>query len=144
MTRGRGFSANKIALYLAIMLMFSAFCTDGIKAFELSLCNGNPAGETTLGYPGAGKFFTGSLPLQEQQSVREASAGWQLIQGIRVSRYETLKNGFGGSGICPARQIGITGVYDYGDSCEIEPEAVMCRARDVIVSYIHNQDGQKG
>lgn len=144
MTKNRAFWANKIALFLAVMLMFSAFCTGGVTAFDSAYQTKGTAGEAVLGSPGAGEFFTGSLPAGERQSVREVSTEWQIVQGIRQNRADGFKNGSGGNGACIVQPGGQFKLHASGENQGAETGESPPHFRDVIVCYIHNQDGQKG
>ena len=144
MTKKMALQRNKIALLLAVMLIFGAFGSDAIRACDMMNRTNNASDIAVLLYPGAGEFFTDSLPLKECQSVREVSADWQSVAVVRAGRLVGAKGGPREQGILQLLMDGLIGITASGDS---PGEKIRRQPRcfsKVIVCYIHNKDGAKG
>ena len=135
---------GKIALYLAVILMFCAFWTDGIALGGQLHPAGLKAPQSSLEYPGAGEFFTGSLPLAESQSVRELSTDWQSIVVLRPGRLGSAGNGYKEMQLHVVFPESLRKVTFYREHSITEGKAPAAHDTEVIVCYIHNKDGAKG
>lgn len=144
MLKNRALQRKRIALYLAVMLMFCAFCADVTSAGERACFANEGHQESGLGQPRAGEFFTGSLPDGERQSVREASGEWQIAPAVRSGRANGFRSGPKGTGVCIAQLVDLCRRTVAGELPVRETDLAITRCRDIIMCYIHNQDGAKG
>lgn len=131
---------NKIALCMAVMLMFCAFAAGGELSFDVSFVSEIPDADTahtTLCRPGAGEFFTGSLPQTEPQSVRETSVHWQELLGSRISAARNDLCVFHGQEV-------LNQSPENRARSELKKKIPVHHSNAIIVCYIHNKDGQKG
>lgn len=144
MLKSRALQRKRIAFYLAVMLMFCAFCADGAAAGEVTCFAGVRQQKMLLGQPGAGEFFTGSLPDGERQSVREASGEWQIVLSVRSSRANGFRNSPKGTGAYIVQSSGLHTLSVTGEISAGENGLPITPCREVIVCYIQKQDGAKG
>lgn len=147
MLKKRALQRNRIALFLAVILIFCAFGTNAILASGhpgISQRAGGYEHETALEHPGAGEFFANSLPHSEQQSVRELSADWQGFICLRPGRDHGTKSGPRAVQVCVAAPGGLLSTTSCSDSSGADDEMPALRCSEIIVCYIHNQDGAKG
>lgn len=144
MTKSRALQRNRIALFLAVMLMFCAFGADGVTVKKCLAAGGLKAAETVLVCPGAGEFFTDSLPLQEQQSVRELSTVWQGHMVLRPGRITDAKSGCRETQVSISLPMSLCKITFYRNHLMTEGGAPAAHDTEVIICYIHSQDGAKG
>ncbi len=143
MLKNRALQRKRIAFYLAVMLMFCAFGTDGVAAFDAVHQAAGCTQKAMLEYPGAGEFFTDSLPLGDRQSVRELSGDWQSIIVIRPGRSAVIKSGPKGTQVFVAAPDGLLRTTAYSEYFGADIEIPIPRCSEIIVCYMHNQDGAK-
>lgn len=144
MLKSRALRRRRIALYLAVMLMFCAFFANVTSTGERGRPDEAGRKETRLVKPRAGEFFTGSLPDGERQSVREASGEWQTVLGVRTGRTNGFRNGAKGTGACIAQPDGLHGPTVARERSFGVRNLSITHCRETIICYIHNQDGAKG
>jgi len=135
---------NKIALFLAVMLMFSAFWAEGTTLDTRLLSGDVQVSRSTLLGPQAGEFFTGSLPRQSQQSVRELSGEWNGFVVLRPGRIAGGKNGYKEIHENADLSVSLRKTTFCREYPITECGAHTAHGREVIICYIHNQDGAKG
>ena len=135
---------NKIALFLAVMLMFCAFGTDGVRACDTVYRADIRGEESVIIYPGAREFFAESLPPEERQSVREVSADWQSTVVVRSGRITGTKNGPKVHESLQVMNDGLSGTSVFGEHTGERGGTSAGYFAEVIICYIHNQDGAKG
>lgn len=144
MAKVRTLQLNFIALLMAVTLMFCGFGVDG-TARGICLGTGEFKGaHDTLVCPGAGEFFTGSLPLAESQSVRELSTDWQSIVVLRPGRLGSAGSGYKELQLHVVFPESLRKVTFYREHSITEGKAPAAHDTEVIVCYIHNKDGAKG
>ena len=144
MAKRRALRSKFIAFAVAVMLMFCGFGTEGIALRECRGYDSFRVVEGNLVSPGAGEFFTGSLPLQESQSVRELSTDWQSAVILRPSRLSGAGSGCKEMQICTFFPDSLRKVTFYKKYSVTDGEAPAAHDTEVVVCYIHNQDGAKG
>ena len=134
---------RKIALFLVAMLMVSAFGADGLRACRVEK-RGVLSAKDMLSYPDAGEFFTGSLPQEESQSVREFSTNWQSIVVLRPGRLIGTGNGIKMMQLYSFFPESLRKATYYRSHSIEQGRAPAAHDTEIIVCYIHNQDGAKG
>ncbi len=131
---------NQISLCMAVMLMFCAFAAGAdlsASVRSVSAISDADTAYATLCRPGAGEFFTGSLPQTEPQSVRETSAHWQELFGTRISGAR--------NDLCIVQgQAFLQSSSENRARSELKKKIPVHHSNAIIVCYIHNKDGQKG
>ncbi len=144
MTKRRTLQRNRIALLLAVILMFCAFGADGVVPEKRMLLSEQKATSGAIVCPEAGEFFAGSLPLQKQQSVRELLTDWQGNMILRPGRITESRNGCRQAQVSIGLLMSLRKTTFYIEYPVAEGGTPAASGRETIVCYIHNQDGAKG
>ncbi len=141
------FQKNRIAMLLAVMLMFCAFAAGNDNADRVvRLSDAKPESAVSL-WMGTGEFFTDSLPQAEAHSVREATVQWQELigsvgQGGRLQRGRTPGGRLSHLWITFAA-IAMQQLALSLGRADLKKEKAVHHSNEIIVCYIHNKDGQK-
>lgn len=127
------------------MLVFCTLSTDAVLSRDVkgqiekkSQCSQG----MLLEHLPAGEFFTDLLLEGQRQSVMEVSADWQSV----LHAGETLclnRGGVKGTGLCAVAPEIVAEYSRFGSSRSLEQGMEPLHCREIIVCYIHNQDGEK-
>lgn len=136
---------RRIALFLTVMLVFCTLSTDAVLSRDVrgqiekkSQCS--PV--MLLEHLPAGEFFTDLLLEGQRQSVMEVSADWQSV--LRAGETMCLnRGGVKGTGLFDVAPEIVTGYRRFGGFWRPEHSLGPLHCREIIVCYIHNQDGEK-
>lgn len=124
------------------MLVFCTLSTDAVLSRDVRGQIEKKSQVMLLEHLPAGEFFTDLLLEGQRQSVMEVSADWQSV--LRAGETMCLnRGGVKGNGFFAVAPEIVTGYSRFGGFWCPERSLEPLHCREIIVSYIHNQDGEK-